>query len=116
MRRVHTNIVPVDLNDAMNDNLPCGRDLQGLVMLACDEDMSVYCSEGQVEDVWGGISHLVVIAEDLYCDAQDLSSPFLFFVAIICLIPWVEHGDGTDDVGSIDCHPLYLSQGGFIWG
>jgi hypothetical protein len=44
VRRVHSDVISVHLDDAMDDDLFSGVDLQGLVVLACDEDAAMYCS------------------------------------------------------------------------
>jgi hypothetical protein len=77
--------------------------------------MAMYCPRWQVEDIWGGISCLSIIAEDLYCNVQDLSSSLSFLIAVVACVTGVEHGHGLNDVGSVDCHSLYLLQGGLIW-
>jgi hypothetical protein len=40
---VHTDVVPVNLDDAVDDNLSSSEDLRSLVILACNEDVAMYC-------------------------------------------------------------------------
>jgi hypothetical protein len=68
MRRVHSDVISAHLDDAVDDDLFSSVDLQGLVVLACDEDMAMYCSRWWVKDVQGGISHFIVIVENLDCN------------------------------------------------
>jgi hypothetical protein len=86
---VYVSIVPKDLDDTVKDG-PTGS-LWGLVILSGDEDMTVDCSWGEVEDIQGGIPCLAVIVKDLYGDAEQLPSSFLFFFTVICLISGVKH-------------------------
>jgi hypothetical protein len=89
VERVEVGIVPKDLYNSVKD---CSSwSLQGLVVLSSDEDTTMDCSGGGIEDVRSCISGLVVIAEHLYRDAQELPTSFSFFVAVVGFIAWVEH-------------------------
>jgi hypothetical protein len=87
--RVDVGVVPKDLHDPMKDRPSWS--LWGLVVLPSDEDATTNCSRGGVEDVWSCVSGLIVVAEHLYHDAQELSASFSFFVAVVGLVAWVEH-------------------------
>jgi hypothetical protein len=110
---VKIGVIPEDLHDSMKDHFPGG--LWGLVILSRDEDATVNCSRGGVKDVWGSVPGLIVVAKYLYGDAQELSAPFSFLVAVVCFVAGVEHRDGSHDVCSIYRHLLYLSKGILIW-
>jgi hypothetical protein len=89
VERVEVGIVPEDLYDPVKD---CSSwSLRGLVVLPCDEDMTTDCSGGGIEDIQSRVSGLVVIAEYLYRDAQELPVSFSFFIAVIGLVAWIEH-------------------------
>jgi hypothetical protein len=107
-------VVSEDLHDSMEDHPSWG--LWGLVVLPCDEDVTVNCSGRGIEDVQGSVSGLVIIAEHLYGDAEELSTSFSFIVTVVGFIAWVEHQDSPYDVRGMYRHSLYLSKGVFIWG
>jgi hypothetical protein len=107
-------VVSKDLHDSVEDRPSWG--LWGLVILPCDEDVTMNCFGRGIKDVRGGIPGLVVIAEHLYSDAEELSASFSFVIAVIGFIAWVEHRDGPYDVHSMYRHSLYLSKGIFVWG
>jgi hypothetical protein len=48
---VHAKVVSMDLDDAVDDGLSHGKDLQGLVVLSCNENATAYCPGWRVEDV-----------------------------------------------------------------
>jgi hypothetical protein len=107
-------VVSENLYDSMEDCPSWG--LWGLVVLPCDEDAAADCSGRGIENVRGGIPGLVVVAEHLYGDAEELSTSFLFVVAVVGFIAWVEHRDGLYNVRGVYRCSLYLPKGVFIWG
>jgi hypothetical protein len=82
-------VVSEDLYDSMEDRASWG--LWGLVVLPCDEDATMDCSRRGIKDVRGGIPGLVIVVEHLYSDAEELSVPFSFVVAVVGFVAWVEH-------------------------
>jgi hypothetical protein len=114
MERVEIGVVSKDLYDSMEDHSSWG--LWGLVVLSRDKDTTMHRSRGGVEDVWCGISCLIVVTEHLYGNAEELSTPFSFVVAVVGFIARVEHRDCLDDVCGVYRHSLYLAKGLFIWG
>jgi hypothetical protein len=111
---VKVRVVPEDLYDPVKD---CpSRSLRGLVVLSRDEDSTTDCSRGGVEDVRGCISGLVVVTEHLYREAKELPASVSFLVAIVGLVAWVEHRNGSYDVRRVYCGSLDLSEGFFVWG
>jgi hypothetical protein len=114
MRGVHADIIAMDLDDAMDNGLSCGKDLW-VIMLSCDDDMASYRAWQQVENVQRGIPCLVVIVEDLHHMVHDLTSPLMFFIAVIFCVIQLEEGDSVDDIGSMDCHSLHFLSDIFIW-
>jgi hypothetical protein len=89
VERVEVSIVPKDLYNSMKDH--SSWSLRGLVVLPHDEDATTDCSGGGIKDVRSRVPGLIVVAEHLYCDAQELPASFSFFIAIVGLIAWVEH-------------------------
>jgi hypothetical protein len=113
VERMELGVVSKDLYDPMKDRPSWG--LRGLVILPRNEDTTADCSGRGIEDVRGGVPGLTVITEHLYGDAEELSVPFSFVVAIIGLIAGVEHRDSSYDVCGMYRRSLYLSKGIFIW-
>jgi hypothetical protein len=110
---VELGVVSEDLHDPMKD---CPSwSLWGLVVLSCNEDATVNCSRGGIEDVRGGIPGLIVIVEHLYGDAEELSASFSFIVAIVGFIAGVEHRDGSYNICGVHHRLLYLSEGIHVW-
>jgi hypothetical protein len=111
--RVEISVVPEDLYNSMEDRPSWS--LRGLVVLPCDEDATADCSGGRIKDIQGRVSGLVVIAEHLYHDAQELPVSLSLFVAVIGLVAWVEHRYSSHDVCGVYCCSLYLSKSFFVW-
>jgi hypothetical protein len=112
--RVEVGIVPKDLYNPMKDRPSWS--LRGLVVLPGDEDATANRSGRGVKDVRSRVSSLIVVAEHLYRDVQELPASFSFFIAVIGLVAWVKHQDGSHDVCGVYHHSLYLSKSFFVWG
>jgi hypothetical protein len=113
VERVDVGVVPKDLYDPVKD---CpSQSLWGLIVLSSDEDATTNCSGGGIEDVRSRVSSLIVVVEHLYRDAQELSTSFSFFVAVVGLVARVEHGNSSHDVCRVYCCSLYLSKSFFVW-
>jgi hypothetical protein len=111
--RVEVGVISKDLHDSMKDRSSWG--LRGLVILSGNEDVTANRSRRGIENVWGGIPGLIVVAEHLYGDTQELSVPLPLIVAVISFITGVKHRDCLHDVCGMHRRLLYLSEGIFVW-
>jgi hypothetical protein len=111
---VEVGVVSKDLYDPVKDR--SSRSLRGLVVLSHDKNATVDCPRGGVKDIRGRVSGLTVVAEHLYREVKKLPTSVSFFVAVVGLIAWIEHRDGSHDVCSVYCGSLDLPKGLFVWG
>jgi hypothetical protein len=109
MEGVHADIVTLDLDNAMDNSLTSGKDLQ-VIVLSKDNDVALYCLWWRVKDVRGGFACLVIIVKDLYHVVHDPTPAFAFFITVIPHLIRLEEGGGMNNVGSVNCHSLHLLQ------